>query len=115
MIMLNGDECGSHGRRRTEVKFQCNSVNDTTCISEISEPSTCNYVIVLTTPLACENIENGWSMQVYPYLNESLKAEWDLFFTQFQNKLISEKVFFCLFSYFDCFGVIFTNKNVKVV
>ena len=99
MLMANGDGCGSHGNRRTKIKLICN--NDTSnfnhTLGDISEPATCNYEIKLITPLACESYENGWTMNVYPYLNENLKSQWDLAYSQFQNNLISEKVI--LFKY----------------
>jgi hypothetical protein len=113
MLMSNGDDCGSHGSRRTKIKLTCN--NDTTnfnhTLGDITEPATCNYEIKLITPLACESIENGWTMNVYPCLNESLKSEWDMVYSQFSKNLISEKVIqFVDFNFSYIFQFFFVHK-----
>lgn len=95
--MKNGDECGSSGLRQSNIQFSCNSKLLETQVETVSEPTTCNYVIVLSTPLACESSdptdqELSYSMNVYPSLNESLRVEWDRVYSEFTNGIITEKV-----------------------
>lgn len=98
--MLNGDECGSNGNRQTLIKFECNQNETKTEIDKVSEPSTCKYEVILKTYLACNKTvgsEDEMSMNVYPYLNTSLKSEWDNAYSDFVNNLITEKVSFTKF------------------
>jgi hypothetical protein len=90
--MLNGDDCGSHGKRSTKIRFICdtNPINDTQLghIEQVSEPSTCSYEIHLKTVLVCDN----QTMSVYPYLNKAAKSEWDRAFSELNANLITKKV-----------------------
>lgn len=95
--MKNGDECGSSGSRQSSIQFSCNSELQETQVETVSEPTTCNYVIVLSTPLACESLDStdqeiSYSMNVYPSLNESLRADWDRVYSEFKSGIITEKV-----------------------
>jgi len=96
MVMLNGDDCGSSGTRRTKVYFNCNSNLAKTQIEEVSEPETCNYKIVLSSPLVCEQSDKDIytnTMNVYPWLSERLKSEWDHAYSELNSGFITEKVF----------------------
>jgi hypothetical protein len=104
--MPNGDDCGAHGKRETKVLnrifdlkalyelgflilkvyFECS--NNSSFISEITEPKTCNYKVIFKTPLVCHSN----SLLVYPNLNQNLQKEWDNRLTEFQNSIITEKV-----------------------
>lgn len=90
MVMLNGDECGSSGSRRSQIYFKCDPQLNKTEVNEVSEPKTCSYKIVLSSSLVCETQTN--SMHVYPHLDERLKSEWDLVYSEFTNGFITEKV-----------------------
>lgn len=94
--MKNGDECGSSGQRQTRIQFRCSHSLEKTKIEEVSEPTTCNYLVVLSTPLVCDDQDDSddssYSMNVYPCLNETLRNEWDQAYTEFSNGLITEKV-----------------------
>jgi hypothetical protein len=95
MVMKNGDDCGSNGDRLSRVYFKCNKNLSKAQIEEVSEPQTCQYKIVLATTLACEDSVSGNyvnSMNVYPYLNESLKFKWNTIYSELLNGLITEKV-----------------------
>ncbi|GFR58741.1 N-acetylglucosamine-1-phosphotransferase subunit gamma [Elysia marginata] len=70
MIMKDGDSCGSL-YRSARITFVCG--NHSTIVN-VSEPVTCNYHIVLKTPLVC----HPDSMLVYPMLSEDLQQRWDL-------------------------------------
>ena len=91
--MLNGDDCGSLSRK-CKVFFDCNSENDSTEIVDVSEPTTCLYEIHMRSPLACEKLDEDYTMKVYPILKQELQLQWDLVFSQFKNGLITEKVRF---------------------
>lgn len=99
--MLNGDDCGSNGPRQAKIFLECNSNSSETEISEIKEPDTCKYEISLRTPIVCEYNSNA--LKVYPYLNETLKSEWDHVYTEFKNNLITEKASFVSILFFDSF------------
>ena len=111
MLMLNGDDCGSHGKRSTKIHFLCdtNAINDTQLgqIEQVSEPSTCNYELQLKTVLVCDN----QTMSVYPYLNETLKSEWDTAFSELKANLITQKV--NLFSNEYCFCDLILTKKMR--
>lgn len=90
--MLNGDECGTNGARQAKIYFICNQNDTKTLVEEITEPLVCKYEIKIKTHLVCEKNYNLFTMNVYAFLNETLKAEWNQLFTQFKNKFITEKV-----------------------
>lgn len=99
LIFLNGDECGSVGRRSTKVILVCNSASSLTEILRVSEPNTCKYEIELSSPFACETsnfIDDTddyiWSMNVYPHMNTSLKLKWDQIYSEHTNGFITDKV-----------------------
>ena len=89
--MLNGDECGSHGHRKTDINFICNKSSNSV-IKNITEPETCSYEVNLETPLACEDLSLGYTMHVYPVLSTDLKSEWNSIYSDFKNGIITEKV-----------------------
>ena len=70
----------------TQIYFECN--HNSSFISEITEPKTCNYKVIFKTPLVCHRN----SMLVYPHLNETFQIEWDNIYTEFQNQVVTEKV-----------------------
>jgi hypothetical protein len=96
MLMLNGEVCGANGNREVKIKFICDSELDNldVRVEEITEPKTCKYEIKLLTPLVCDQ----FSMNVYPNLNQTLKSEWDLLYSELHNDIITEKVFKTFFS-----------------
>ena len=97
MVMLNGDDCGSVGKRKTKVYFRCDEKLNETKIGDVSEPETCNYKVTLLSPLVCEQYSKDDEMQtnsmnVYPYLNGELRSQWDRVYTEYSNRFITEKV-----------------------
>ena len=107
--MLNGDDCGANGNRETKVIFKCNlqKTGNKTEVESVSEPKTCKYEVVLKSNLVCNvaDFENEYMsedefeetlqilpMNVYPHLNETLQKNWDQVYTDFKNKIITEKV-----------------------
>lgn len=95
MLMKNGDECGSLGQRQTRIQFKCNHLLEKTQIEEVSEPTTCNYHVLLSSPLVCDepdSDDSSFSMNVYSCLNETLRKEWDQTYTELSNGFITEKV-----------------------
>ena len=109
LLMKNGDDCGTHGNRETKVIFECNRLKNSnkTEIDSVSETRTCKYEVVLKTNLVCNqtNLEMDYieydeedkdeeilPMNVYPHLNSTLQDQWDIVYTDFVNKLITEKV-----------------------
>lgn len=70
MIMRDGDSCGSL-YRSARITFVCGNHSS---IVNVSEPVTCNYHLVLKTPLVC----HPDSMLVYPTLSKDLQHRWDL-------------------------------------
>jgi hypothetical protein len=104
MVFKNGDDCGNnHGNRRTKLKFKCNKQNRKSEIVSTQEIKVCEYEITIQTPLVCSNETisvNGQAavsaqtmMHVYPYLNESLKAEWDQLFTSLKFERITQEIY----------------------
>ncbi|WAQ95663.1 GNPTG-like protein [Mya arenaria] len=51
MVMREGDKCGNK-HRTTKVYFKCGKEN---VITNVSEPSTCNYRVDFTTPYTCHH------------------------------------------------------------
>ena len=62
--------------------------NDTEDIISVSEPSTCNYDLLFTTPLVC----HSHAMLVYPTLNVTQRRCWDEVHTQYHNKELTPQV-----------------------
>ncbi|XP_076459735.1 N-acetylglucosamine-1-phosphotransferase subunit gamma-like [Babylonia areolata] len=83
MEMMDGDDCGQI-HRSVKVKFECGNSSD---IVSVSEPSTCHYVLVFSTPLVC----HPQSMLVYPTLSAHLRAKWDQLEGQRHRKELTEK------------------------
>ncbi|RUS91344.1 hypothetical protein EGW08_000861 [Elysia chlorotica] len=69
MVMKDGDSCGSLFRS-ARISFECG--NHSTIVN-VTEPVTCNYHLVLKTPLVC----HPESMLVYPTLSKELQLRWD--------------------------------------
>ncbi|XP_035001023.1 N-acetylglucosamine-1-phosphotransferase subunit gamma [Hippoglossus stenolepis] len=69
MWMRNGDTCGTRNRE-TQVVFVCSASSK---LAQVSEPSTCVYLLTFETPLVC----HPHSLLVYPTLTEKLQREWD--------------------------------------
>ncbi|XP_052816440.1 N-acetylglucosamine-1-phosphotransferase subunit gamma-like [Mya arenaria] len=83
MVMREGDKCGNK-HRTTKVYFKCGKEN---VITNVSEPSTCNYRVDFTTPYTC----HLQALLVYPTLNSSLKTEWGLLEGQLAAGHITKK------------------------
>ncbi|KAK2157991.1 hypothetical protein LSH36_179g03037 [Paralvinella palmiformis] len=83
MVMSEGDSCGSV-HRTTKVYLQCGNTNQ---VVNVSEPKTCNYKLVFTTPLVC----HPHSILVYPTLNKTLQQEWNLIEGRLQAEEITQK------------------------
>lgn len=86
--MQNGDDCGGSDKKRN-AKLYLRCGNKTEVLSA-NEPRMCDYEIELSTPLVC----NNKSLLVYPSLNESLRQEWDIIYSDFKNEIITEKVIY---------------------
>nr|XP_019939052.1 PREDICTED: N-acetylglucosamine-1-phosphotransferase subunit gamma [Paralichthys olivaceus] len=69
MWMRDGDTCGTRNRE-TKVIFVCSANSK---LAQVSEPSTCVYLLTFETPLVC----HPHSLLVYPTLTEKLQGEWD--------------------------------------
>jgi len=53
---VSGSSCDLTGKLRTcEVRFYCEPNADVTVITSIKEPSSCNYIIRVDTPLLCKH------------------------------------------------------------
>ena len=59
-----------------------------TQLMSVSEPSTCAYELVLSTPLVC----HAHSMLVYPVLPPHLRHQWDSLQGQLNALLITQQV-----------------------
>ena len=68
-----------------QVYLQCGNTNQ---VVNVSEPKTCNYKLVFTTPLVC----HPHSILVYPTLNKTLQQEWNLIEGRLQAEEITQKV-----------------------
>ncbi|CAM1154105.1 GNPTG (predicted) [Pycnogonum litorale] len=84
MVMSNGDSCSGSVERSVKVQFKCGRNNK---LTNVTEPSRCNYVLIFETPLVC-HVD---AMLVYPRLNATLQREWDVAYSEFKNKIITEK------------------------
>ncbi|RNA13379.1 N-acetylglucosamine-1-phosphotransferase subunit gamma precursor [Brachionus plicatilis] len=93
LLMLNGDECGINGPRQAKIFFICNQNDTKTQVDEITEPHVCKYEIKIKTHLVCEKNYDLFTMNVYAYLNDTLKLKWDNIYSQYQNKFITEKMY----------------------
>jgi len=52
----SGSICDLTGKHRTcEVRFYCSSQGDVSVFTSIKEPSSCNYIIRIDTPLLCKH------------------------------------------------------------
>lgn len=102
MLMMNGDECGAHGRRSTKINLLC-SLSNQTEIVRTSEPAICKYEIDFRTPYACEhsNVTSSqdddddfvYTLKVYPHLSEELKRKYNLVYSDYLNGLITAKMY----------------------
>eukprot|EP00118_Oscarella_pearsei_P012282 m.89514 g.89514 ORF g.89514 m.89514 type:complete len:89 (+) comp36608_c0_seq4:464-730(+) len=76
--MTDGDDCGENNvLRQTKVLLVCAKA---TMIAKVSEPQTCQYEVVLKSPLACDR-RNGrlclFVFAVYYWLAPSQRRTWD--------------------------------------
>lgn len=83
MEMKEGDDCGQI-RRSVKVKPVCGNVSE---ILSASEPKTCHYLMIFSTPLVC----HPHAMLVYPVLSPELRQRWDVIEGQKQRKELTEK------------------------
>ncbi|CAF0873191.1 unnamed protein product [Brachionus calyciflorus] len=114
LLMLNGDDCGKQGARQAKIYFECNQSEINNQISEISEPSTCKYEIKFKTSLVCEQNYDTFTWNVYAYLNDSLKLEWNHLFTNLKDGLITEKMYnMSLKRIYEEAGFIRTSEELK--
>lgn len=90
--MLNGDDCGSHGHRKTNINFICTNKSTIAEVKNITEPETCSYEVNLETPLACEDSSRGYTMHVYPMLSTDFQLEWNSIYSDFKNMIATKKV-----------------------
>ncbi|XP_065840103.1 N-acetylglucosamine-1-phosphotransferase subunit gamma-like [Oscarella lobularis] len=85
MFMNNGDVCGIDGTlRQAKVTLACSTETE---IANISEPQTCQYAVVLKTPLACDKR----NLNVYSKLTPVLQREWDGIEREFSSKDLTRK------------------------
>ncbi|XP_022095555.1 N-acetylglucosamine-1-phosphotransferase subunit gamma-like [Acanthaster planci] len=80
MLMTEGDQCLDKSRKVT-VHLECGALNS---ITNVSEPTTCEYAIVFVTPLVC----HPHSLLVYPTLSEALRSRWD----EIEGELFNEEI-----------------------
>eukprot|EP01102_Stenamoeba_stenopodia_P011979 TRINITY_DN3725_c0_g1_i1.p1 TRINITY_DN3725_c0_g1~~TRINITY_DN3725_c0_g1_i1.p1 ORF type:complete len:320 (-),score=70.02 TRINITY_DN3725_c0_g1_i1:16-975(-) len=75
-MYIDGTTCDLTNQPRTiEVQYFCTE-GDKSFISEISEPSTCNYQLFVATPLLCRHPDyNSQSERVYPIECYSMPKE----------------------------------------
>lgn len=53
---FDGTECDLTGvRRSTEVRYTCGNAQVASTIVDVKEPSSCTYLITVTTPLLCKH------------------------------------------------------------
>ncbi|GAB1597528.1 N-acetylglucosamine-1-phosphotransferase subunit gamma-like isoform X1 [Argonauta hians] len=83
MLLKEGDKCGAVSRL-SRVVFECAPQN---LLKNVSEPHTCEYLIVFQTPLVC----HPNAMLEYPTLDPILRDEWDEVEGQYIREEITEK------------------------
>ncbi|KAK7502069.1 hypothetical protein BaRGS_00006821 [Batillaria attramentaria] len=81
MEMKEGDDCGSIHR---SVKLVCGNTSE---ILSVSEPKTCHYLMMFSTPLVC----HPHAMLVYPLLSPELRQRWDEIEGQKHRKELTDK------------------------
>jgi len=84
MSMTDGDDCGSHGSRKVDVKLSCGTIES---LASVEEPSTCHYLMTLEAPVFCQSK----NLLIYPTLPDADKARWDRAFTEWQNSILTRK------------------------
>lgn len=84
MSMTDGDDCGTHGLRKVDVKPVC-GVKES--LTSVEEPSTCHYVMNLEAPVFCQST----NLLVYPCLDSKFKTLWDEAYTEWQDGILTKK------------------------
>ncbi|CAB3374074.1 Hypothetical predicted protein [Cloeon dipterum] len=83
MKYVQGDKCDDKLNRSSTVVLQCkNGIFGE--LSEIKEPSRCQYEAKFSTQLVCHN----HSLLIYPWLTGAAKREWDEIYTSYINEHI---------------------------
>jgi len=50
-LYLNGESCWKAGAREARVRLRCGEATE---LTDVEEPSTCRYLLTMTTPAACK-------------------------------------------------------------